>query len=197
MSRYDTELKLENLYAARGDRLCRRCTEPIGKNRSKWCSKACSDAAFAEMMFAKGSSTHIRKAVFERDGGICRMCGTDGEKLQRISNYVFHQSLTDHCNDAFDRSGINRRIFCVVGTFRVENRRDNFICDYFKRARKLWANTPLNFGFSCWQADHIVEVAGGGEHRLENLQTLCNLCHKEKTRRFVKSRNLTKQTVTK
>ncbi|NOQ71298.1 MAG: hypothetical protein GQ574_04825 [Crocinitomix sp.] len=34
-----------------------------------------------------------------------------------------------------------------------------------------------------WQADHIVPVSqGGGGCTLENLQTLCNDCHKVKTR---------------
>ena len=35
-----------------------------------------------------------------------------------------------------------------------------------------------------WEADHIVPVAeGGGETSLDNFQTLCVPCHKEKTRR--------------
>lgn len=36
-----------------------------------------------------------------------------------------------------------------------------------------------------WEADHIKEVAAGGEHSLDNLQTLCIKCHKAKTKRFV------------
>jgi hypothetical protein len=35
---------------------------------------------------------------------------------------------------------------------------------------------------SFWQADHVLAVAnGGGESGLENSQTLCTPCHKEKT----------------
>lgn len=35
---------------------------------------------------------------------------------------------------------------------------------------------------SLWDADHIIPVAeGGGECDLDNLQTLCVMCHRKKT----------------
>jgi 5-methylcytosine-specific restriction endonuclease McrA len=38
---------------------------------------------------------------------------------------------------------------------------------------------------SLWDADHIVPVAeGGGECDLDNLRTLCLLCHREATRQL-------------
>ena len=33
-----------------------------------------------------------------------------------------------------------------------------------------------------WECHHIVPVASGGSHSLDNLQTLCVPCHKAKTR---------------
>ena len=33
------------------------------------------------------------------------------------------------------------------------------------------------------EVDHILNVARGGTHRLDNLQTLCHHCHKAKTAR--------------
>lgn len=36
---------------------------------------------------------------------------------------------------------------------------------------------------SSLEADHIVALADGGAHALENLQTLCKPCHKSKTLR--------------
>ena len=36
-----------------------------------------------------------------------------------------------------------------------------------------------------WQADHIVALANGGEHREGNLQVICGWCHKAKTREDV------------
>ena len=32
------------------------------------------------------------------------------------------------------------------------------------------------------EVDHILNVARGGTHHLDNLQTLCAACHREKTR---------------
>ncbi|MFW9156242.1 HNH endonuclease [Corynebacterium striatum] len=34
----------------------------------------------------------------------------------------------------------------------------------------------------CLEVDHIKNVASGGGHNLNNLQTLCKTCHREKTR---------------
>jgi len=40
-----------------------------------------------------------------------------------------------------------------------------------------------------WDADHMVEVVkGGGECGLENMQTLCLWCHREKTARLARER---------
>jgi len=38
--------------------------------------------------------------------------------------------------------------------------------------------------------DHITEVIRGGSNQLENLQTLCQPCHKAKTRRLAHERAL-------
>ena len=63
--------------------------------------------------------------------------------------------------------------------------RDNFTCVKCgkvieeKRAYYYEESPPLN-------ADHIIPVAEGGESVLENLQTLCEDCHREKTREDVK-----------
>lgn len=49
-----------------------------------------------------------------------------------------------------------------------------------------------NCGNYCdsWQADHIIEVReGGGGCGLENFQTLCEKCHKEKTKSFIRRKN--------
>lgn len=42
---------------------------------------------------------------------------------------------------------------------------------------------------SWWDADHIIPVCeGGGESDIGNLQTLCLLCHADKTRRLARKR---------
>jgi len=41
---------------------------------------------------------------------------------------------------------------------------------------------------SLWELDHIVPLIDGGSHALENLQTLCTPCHKQKTAREARER---------
>jgi 5-methylcytosine-specific restriction endonuclease McrA len=161
---------------------CAYCQKPLTGRQTSWCSKDCGEQAFNDVMFARGSSTHIRAAVFARDNGICASCGVDCKKLQRISNYVYYRSLPEYCKDTFKRTGWNPSIICFRDKWGGDFSSSLFEKEYFKAARKLWANTPLNFGFSCWQADHILEVTNGGAHSMENLQTLCNSCHKTKTK---------------
>jgi 5-methylcytosine-specific restriction endonuclease McrA len=41
---------------------------------------------------------------------------------------------------------------------------------------------------SCWDADHMVPVAEGGDHALDNIRTLCVPCHQRVTRELAKRR---------
>ncbi|MCD9188260.1 MAG: HNH endonuclease [Pyrinomonadaceae bacterium] len=194
MSRYKSNLTLDDIYPSRTDHLCRRCEKPLTGKQTKWCSKDCSYAAFEEMMFAKGSSTHIRREVFARDNGICANCGIDCEKIQRISDHA-NQSLSEFETvfNPYDLSSnknhsleIRQQIIHMFFEYRKQ---------FFKDARKIWKDTPLNFGGSCWQADHILEVIHGGKHEMSNLQTLCNLCHKQKTAKMARPKKINQATL--
>lgn len=129
MTRYKSNLTLDDLYPERADKLCRRCEKPLTGKQTKWCSKDCSYTACEEMMFAKGSSTHIRKEVFARDNGICANCGIDCEKIQRISDHA-EISLYFHSLDVnpFDL-GIDVK------------------CPYGKIGTKLWVRETWNESF--------------------------------------------------
>lgn len=169
---------MDDLFPPRSDGLCRMCQKKLTGKQRNWCSRECGNEAFDDLMFAKGSSTQIRARVFERDNGICALCGIDAEKIQRISNFA-KWSLITHS----DRVNPFERGYEFVDN-KFRNFHEEFEKSYLKSARVVWANTALNFGGSCWQADHITEVFHGGKHEMENLQTLCNLCHKNKTRRM-------------
>lgn len=43
-------------------------------------------------------------------------------------------------------------------------------------------------GRTFWEADHIKEIAEGGSNAPENLQTLCIVCHADKTRAWQETR---------
>lgn len=50
---------------------------------------------------------------------------------------------------------------------------------------RLFGMARIGSRRSLWEADHVVPVAeGGGECDLNNLRTLCLLCHREETRRL-------------
>lgn len=49
---------------------------------------------------------------------------------------------------------------------------------------RLFRKLGFNEGRALWEADHIIEVCNGGETHLDNMQTLCVPCHKQKTRKM-------------
>lgn len=180
-------LTIDDMFPARTDNCCRYCDTPLTGKQTKWCSKSCSLKAFDETMFARGSSKHVRERVFARDNGICANCGVDCEKIQRISDAAW-RALLDYEDDAFNKTGWNRYVWCIGNIHGWGGDSAMSIHDkqYFKACRKIVGHTPLNYGLSCWQADHILEVVNGGTHTMENLQTLCNSCHKAKTKTLYK-----------
>ncbi len=51
-----------------------------------------------------------------------------------------------------------------------------------KEMLTMWGLAPGHTRRSLWDADHMLSVAeGGGQCDLENLRTLCLLCHREVT----------------
>lgn len=124
------------------------------RGRRRWCSDKCGREAWIMVNLRRGVSTYIRIAVKRRDNGICSQCSADTELIKRIFGHAV-KSL----------------------------QRDGFVTSRstIPLLEKLW---PVVQNTTFWQADHIVEVYAGGEHSLENLQTLCTICHKQKTAAF-------------
>lgn len=62
---------------------CRYCTKPTPKGRTRWCSDACNDAARFLTHFAAQ-----RRAVEDRDHGVCALCGLDTDALHAAYRYA-------------------------------------------------------------------------------------------------------------
>lgn len=60
-----------------GRKLCRWCGVEVPKGRTLWCSQRCVD----EFVVRKGDGRAAR-IVFERDKGVCALCGLDTEVLR-------------------------------------------------------------------------------------------------------------------
>lgn len=59
---------------------CTWCGEPVPKGRRTWCSDGCVEA-----FKLRHDWSHIRGKVFERDRGVCCLCGLDTEKVRSIA----------------------------------------------------------------------------------------------------------------
>eukprot|EP00759_Apiculatamorpha_spiralis_P021195 PhF_6_TR26185/c0_g1_i2/m.37228 len=106
--------------------------------------------------FIRRSSGAVRQQVFQLDQGVCRQCNVDcvalGTKLNEVPRSQREGIVLSYCPEAAR----------------------------YPHILKLMAY-GLTQG-SLWQADHIVPVKGGGGCcGLENLQTLCSVCHWKKT----------------
>ena len=56
------------------------------------------------------------------------------------------------------------------------------------QAFKMYGKTCNYCGEIGNEVDHVIELAAGGDDSIENLQVLCNPCHKAKTAKFNSSR---------
>lgn len=146
------KIRLESLYP-KLNKQCRLCKKKLKGRQTSWCSVYCSEEAFMQLQIHQGHSGPIRWALRQRDNEICANCGVDCKLIKRI----------------FDHAGRS------ISQYKWDKR---WLHPHYMILRY--------FGFKpfshTWEADHIVEVRHGGEHDLENLQTLCIKCHKEKTK---------------
>lgn len=147
-------------------------TEELPPGRRSWCSQKCVDA-----YLMVSSSDHIRKKVFERDKGICALCGCDSRK-----------EYAAWCEQKAEITRLFRRL---IGNYKCPmTGKWQYISEYGKEATafKKYLHekyAPGNWTSgrrSAWDADHIIPVAeGGGECDLSNYRTLCHPCHKQVT----------------
>ena len=130
---------------------CRLCDEPLSRRTWRAGRSWCSDACH-ELYWCAVSDAYLRAKVFRRDRGVCRSCGLD---CNRVLNLLRH-ALSSHLSQRFEAM--------------VKVLTDNGF-------------TGLTPGsLRClWEADHIVPLAEGGMATLDNAQTLCRPCHREKT----------------
>lgn len=134
-----------------GEKICYNCGGPLPKGRRFNCSSECS-----EEWRTKTSPGYMRVRVWERDRGVCALCGLDTAAL-RLS---------------FEKS---RAAFKASGDYYKTK------ADWLK-ANGIPAGREST---DWWDADHIVPVIeGGGECGLENYRTLCIPCHNAVTRQL-------------
>jgi 5-methylcytosine-specific restriction protein A len=146
----------------------------VPAGRKSFCSNEC-----VEGWKIRSDSTFVRIKLFERDKGICALCGQDCraivEELERL-DYEHRSRWARSCwGQSRYRESVkeNPALMEKLSELKIPPHR------YLKRHR-----------YGIWDADHIVPVVeGGGEARsLDAFRTLCCRCHKAETAALRKRR---------
>jgi 5-methylcytosine-specific restriction enzyme A len=167
-----------------GDSLCRWCGTPVSGRRRSWCSDDCQQDFMVRWNPGSASS-----AVYRRDHGVCAICGIDTNEIAALKHQLTSHHGTGYWNADYTEyteipplskwTPINRRIF---------NGHDCADVHTEPKAWGPWWRSAL------WEADHIVPVVeGGGCCGLDNLRTLCIMCHKAETKALAARRAMAKR----
>ncbi|XP_038206058.1 DNA annealing helicase and endonuclease ZRANB3 isoform X2 [Arvicola amphibius] len=147
-----------------GRPLCLRCQHPScqpEQGSSAWDSRFCS-LKCQEEFWIRSNNSYLRAQVFAAEHGVCQLCGVNAQELflrVRDAPKSQRKSLLD-----------------ATWTEKLP----------LEQLNEMLRN-PGEGHF--WQVDHIKAVyEGGGQCSLDNLQTLCTVCHKERTAQQAKER---------
>ncbi|XP_056304233.1 DNA annealing helicase and endonuclease ZRANB3 [Danio aesculapii] len=148
-----------------GTPLCLSCQKPSGEQRG-WAGGFCSPACMEDFQL-RSSQAYMRARVLEAEQGVCQQCGLNAHQLYL---QVRDAPLT-HRKDMLDNTWLAQLPL--------------------KQLNEM-IQSPAEGQF--WQVDHIKPVyRGGGQCSLENLQTLCTVCHRMRTAQQVKDRSQMKR----
>eukprot|EP00752_Nemacystus_decipiens_P010050 g8960.t1 len=131
--------------------------------RDRFCSVDCMEGHGS-----RNSNTSLRRLVLDRDHGVCSAKGCGRDCLALVSRLT---AVKTHGR---------RRDMLLAADPRFGDEKHKNLLERLVRHPK---------GGNAWNADHVTAVyQGGGECGVENLRTLCVLCHAEVTRKQTSAR---------
>lgn len=152
-------------------RSCRGCGGEIPQGRRSWCGDACVEAWTLLHWWPRARAKRI-----ETDEGVCQQCGRAAVALQQAAEDIRHRLLE------YNR-WTNGAVMWRANVWKALS------------AQISDAGFPVSAGLfgsyyarSFVEVDHIHARADGGDHRQENLRTLCLPCHKERTKAQARER---------
>uniref|UniRef100_A0A0D9RUZ4 DNA annealing helicase and endonuclease ZRANB3 n=2 Tax=Chlorocebus sabaeus TaxID=60711 RepID=A0A0D9RUZ4_CHLSB len=150
-----------------GNPLCLHCQHPTCQTKqackvNAWDSRFCS-LKCQEEFWIRSNNSYLRAKVFETEHGVCQLCNVNAQELfLRLRDAPKSQ---------------RKKLLDATWTSKLP----------LEQLNEMIRN-PGEGHF--WQVDHIKPVyGGGGQCSLDNLQTLCTVCHKERTARQAKERS--------
>ncbi|XP_055973698.1 DNA annealing helicase and endonuclease ZRANB3 [Sorex fumeus] len=150
-----------------GNPLCLRCQQPTCQTKqdckvNPWDSQFCS-LQCQEEFWIRSNNSYLRAKVFEIEHGVCQLC------------HLNAQELFLRMKDAPKSQRKNLLDITWISKLPLEQLNEMI-------------RNPGEGQF--WQVDHIKPVfGGGGQCSLDNLQTLCTICHRERTAKQAKERS--------
>ncbi|XP_055574691.1 DNA annealing helicase and endonuclease ZRANB3 isoform X7 [Falco cherrug] len=156
---------------SQGNPLCLRCQQPTaqlepGCQSQAWDTRFCSHACQEDFLI-RSSQSYLRTKVFEIEHGVCQFCNQNAQEL--------YLSIRDA-----PKSERKKLLESSWMSHLPLGQLNDIITN------------PTEGQF--WQVDHIKPVySGGGQCSLENLQTLCTACHRERTAKQAKERSQLKR----
>ncbi|XP_073717682.1 DNA annealing helicase and endonuclease ZRANB3 [Misgurnus anguillicaudatus] len=148
-----------------GTPLCLSCQKPSG-NHSGWAGGFCSPACMEDFQL-RSNQGFMRARVLETEQGVCQHCGLNAHQL--------YLQVRD-----------------APRTHRKEILDNTWLAQLPLKQLNEMIQNPAEGQF--WQVDHINPVyRGGGQCTLENLQTLCTVCHRMRTAQQAKDRGQMKR----
>jgi len=135
-----------------GINLCRWCKNPVKPPKRTFCSSVC-----IHEYKIRSDTKYARDFVYERDLGQCSRCGVDTRYMK------------------IEIENLRRSVNSGIDSFKKNP-------SYVEFCKKFGLTVGESLK-SVWHMDHKKPVfKGGGECGLDNLVTLCVLCHKAKTK---------------
>ncbi|NXY24665.1 ZRAB3 endonuclease, partial [Atrichornis clamosus] len=156
---------------SQGIPLCLSCQQPTaqpqpGCQARAWDTRFCSHAC-QEDFSIRSSQSYLRTKVFEIEHGVCQFCQQNAQEL--------YLSVRD-----------------APRSQRKQLLESSWMSHLPLGQLNEMIRSPTEGQF--WQVDHIQPVySGGGQCSLENLQTLCTACHRERTAKQAKERSQLKR----
>ncbi|MCI4393309.1 hypothetical protein PGIGA_G00155910 [Pangasianodon gigas] len=168
-SQADKESEAETGYLqaldSGGTPLCLSCQKPSVEH-SGWAGGFCSASCMEELQL-RSSRGYARSRVLETEQGVCQSCGLNARQL-----YL--------------------RVRDAPHTHRKEILDNTWLAQLPLIQLNEMIRHPVEGHF--WQVDHIKPVySGGGQCLLDNLQTLCTVCHRMRTAQQAKERSQRKK----